>query len=40
MINAALAVYEAEVHEDYDDYRPDVMARTRMAVWAALSPEA
>jgi hypothetical protein len=41
MINSALAMYEAEDHsDDPDPYRRDVMARTRMAVWTALSPEA
>ena len=39
IINAALAMYEAEDHEDSDGYRPDVMKRTRAAVWSALDGE-
>ena len=36
MINAALAMYEAEDHADFPDYRQAVMDRTRAAVWNAL----
>ena len=33
MVNAALALHEADDHGD--DYRQDVMDRTRTAVWDA-----
>jgi hypothetical protein len=37
MINAALARYEADDHDAFDKYRPDVMARTRRKVWDAMA---
>ena len=40
MVNSALAYYEAEDHEDFTDYRPNVMARTRDKVWDAMEGRA
>ena len=39
MINAALAIWEAEDHDDFPDYSQGVMDRTRAIVWAALGDE-
>lgn len=36
MVNTALAREEAEAHDIEEGYRPDVMERTRQAVWAAM----
>ncbi len=35
-VNAALALYESEDHEYEDDFRRDVLHRTRLATWAAM----
>lgn len=41
MINAALALYEAEAtQDDYEHYRQDVMDRTRAIVWDAMPKDA